>query len=176
MPWELTIVNYDGAPPRLYEDRDKSRERPLGTLDEVRQHISDALPGTEWNVEPPLIEAMKATGCDLWKDWDELLIATCSQPTLKAYYQGCGFHFEMYGFGQADDGPIRHILLNVRGIGNPIPALRALCAPKGWCAAEAGCKDAKFLDFDAEEAEWRRVRDYLNQPIQQTTDPNGAEE
>jgi hypothetical protein len=165
MPWELVVLNYDGQPPRHYKDSDKNRELPLGTLDEVREHISTVLHGTEWHEEPPLIELMKATGSTSWLTWDPDWIANASKPRLKAIYQEGDLWFEMFGFEQ--EGPLRSLLLDVRGNQNPLPLLRRLVEPTGWSIAEMG-KDGEFLDFrEATQERWngwsRFLSDALNQ-------------
>lgn len=173
MPWELTIVNYDGTPPRLFKDADEARELPMGTLDEVRKYISEVLPGTEWHEEPPLLEMMKASGSELWKDWDQQMIAFASMPKWRAIYQDGGLSFDMFGFEH--DGPVKHFLIDVRGSENPIPALQVLCDTTGWSVAEMG-KDGEFLDLDGAAGErWNQWRDYLNRAIQQTPAQDDSE-
>lgn len=161
MPWELKIINYDGVPPRLVADSSREKHLTLGTLDEVRAHISSALPRTEWVTEPPLIEFMKRNGSDSWKEWDTDSIASASRPKLKAYYENDGMFFEMYGFDQ--DCPVQYFLLEVRGDEDPIPTLRALCSPKGWSAHEM-CRDAEFLDLDKDKqgrwSVWKNFRNF----------------
>lgn len=161
MPWELTIVNYDGKPPRFASESLEEKFLPLGSLDEVRIHISTVLPETEWITEPPLIEIMKRTGSDSWKEWDPEMIASASHPKLKAYYDNGGLSLEMYGFEQ--DGPLRYLLVEVRGDANPIPTLRALCVPNGWSAHEM-CRNAEFLDLAGDThgrwSAWERFRNF----------------
>lgn len=166
MPWELVVVNYEGKPPRLYQDSDKTRQLPLGTLDEVRKHISTVFPGTEWREEPPLIDLMKASGSTSWKSWDKETIAAASKPKLRAVYGHGNLFFEMFGFEQ--DGPLRFVLLDIRGQENPLPLLRKLCEPKGWSLAEMG-KDGEFLDFTGSSAEdkWNSWQLFLQQAINQ---------
>ncbi len=161
MPWELTIVNYDGEPPRFVADSNRDRHLPLGTLEEVRAYISSVLPKTQWVTEPPLIEIMKRSGSDSWKEWDAESIASASRPKLKAHYEADGVSFEMYGFDQ--NGPVQYFLLEVRGDQNPIPTLRTLCSPKGWSAHEM-CRGAEFLDLNLDRqgrwSVWEKFRDF----------------
>jgi hypothetical protein len=166
MPWELTIVNYDGKPPRLYVHADKARQLPLGTLEEVRKHLSAVLPALEWYEDPPLIEMMKAAGSNLWETWDERTIASASRPKLRALYQEDELSLEMFGFEQ--DAPLHFVLLDVRGRKNPIPILRALCEPKGWSLAEMG-KDGEFLDLSGNaDRKWDDWQRFLKSAIDQT--------
>jgi len=164
MPWELAVIKYDGQPPRLQKDASESRKRPLGSLDKVRQHISESLPGVEWHEEPPLIDMMKASGSKLWEDWDAEMIAHASQPTLTAVYRSGGVILEIYGFKEND--PVGSILVDVRGDGNPIPALKAICEPKGWTIVEMG-EDGEFLDLSGPAtARWNAWQQYLNAAIE----------
>ena len=175
MPWELTIVNYDGKPPRLASESLESKCLPLGTLDEVRAHISSVLPETEWLTEPPLIEIMKQTGSDSWKEWDPEMIASASRSKLKGYYENGGLFLEMYGFEQ--DGPLRYLLMEVRGDANPIPTLRTLCNPNGWSAHEM-CRDAQFLDLDGDRHDrwsvWERFRNFAIGRARRASKDGGA--
>jgi hypothetical protein len=165
MPWELVVYHYGGPPPRLQKDADKKRQLPLGSLNEVRKHISTVLPGTEWYEDPPLIEMMKAAGNTSWETWDQQMIADASKPKLKSVYRHGNVTFEMFGFEQ--DGPLCYVLLDVRGCDNPLPLLRALCAPKGWSIAEMG-KDGEFLDLDGPHAEkcWNNWQRFLDSAIE----------
>jgi hypothetical protein len=172
MPWELSLINYDGKPPRLRTDEDERRKLPLGTLDEVRDHISSVWPETTWTVEPPLLEMMKASGNDLWKHWSEEMVAYASESKLRGLYQGAGFTVELFGFEQHT--PLRFLLLDVRGRGNPIPVLKALCEPKGWCIAEMG-KDGEYLNFATAEKKWDKWQRYLSAAIEGEEDDDSDE-
>ena len=166
MPWELTLLKYDGVPPRFRRDADAQRELPLGTLHEVRNHISNALPGTAWYEELPLIEMMKANGSESWKTWDKEMIESASMPKLKAVYNAGGVCFEMFGFSQV--GPLKHVLMEIRGNENPIPALRSLCDPKNWSVVEEGT-EPEFIRLDGEAIDrWNKWQKYLNVAIQQS--------
>jgi hypothetical protein len=102
MPWELCILKYEGAPPRFRAHTSESRELPLGSLEEVRQHIDRVFPGTVWEEEPSLIEVMKLTGNKSWEKWDAKMIEASSYPTLKGLYERGDLTFEMFGFEQPE--------------------------------------------------------------------------
>jgi hypothetical protein len=166
MPWELCVLDYDGKPPRLYKDSDKSRKRPLGTLDAVRLHISTVFRGTEWFEEPPLIELLKTNGDTSWKSWDPEMIADASKTKLKAVYDHGETTLEMFGFEQVE--PLTFFLLDVRGRNDPIQLLRMLCEPKGWLVAEMGM-DGEFLDLIASgEKRWNGWLAFLNHALDKT--------
>jgi hypothetical protein len=60
--WNGEKVIDEGQPPRLRRDADKQKEKPLGTLAEVREKITRQLPGIEWRLEPPLLDLMRSVG------------------------------------------------------------------------------------------------------------------
>lgn len=166
MPWELEIIKYDGPVPRLRADADETRFLPMGTVDDVRAYISETLPDTEWRVEPPLLEVMKASGSDTWKHWDESMIESASQPKLKAFYEAENLYIEIFGFDQI--GLLRYLLMEVRGEGDPLPVLPSLCQPAGWSVADM-CKDATFLDLDStSNPRWGKWRRFLSFAIGKT--------
>ena len=161
MPWELTLVKYDGEPPRRVSDASRDRYLAMGTLEEVQQHISSVLPATEWVKEPSPIEVMKHGGSDSWKDWDDEMIASASQRKLKGYFLRDDLSLEIYGFEQ--EGPLRYVLVEVRGEGDAISTLRALCCPVGWSAHDMS-RDAAFIDLtgsgNTRWSFWKRFRDF----------------
>ena len=172
MPWELTILKYDGEPPRMRRDAQKERELPLGTLAEVKGHITEVMPGTEWYEEPSLIEIMKMTGSDTWKDWDDEMIAASSEPKIKAHFESGDTSFEMFGFEA--DGPIRHFLMDIRGNDNPISTLRALCLPKRWSVAEMS-RDGEFLALSGNsDSRWNAWLGFLGAAIKKDSGPSDA--
>ena len=65
--------------------------------------------------------------------------------------------------------PLRFVLLDVRGRGNPIPVLKALCKPKGWCIAEMG-EDGEYLNFATAEKKWDEWQRYLSAAIEDQDD------
>ena len=112
-----------------------------------------------------MIEMMKTNGNDSWKSWDKEMIAWSSTPKLNALYESGDVCLEMYGFRK--DGPLTFIHVDVRGCGNPIPALRSLCGPRGWSVAER-CKDGEFLDLaGASEKRWNEWQEYLKFALEQ---------
>lgn len=120
MPWEVTIRRADGA--------------PLGDLAYVRQQITNALPAIQFYRAPSGLEriaAARAKGYeypDIIREHFEGLPATD-----RAQFEGDCFSVELYGF-QAE--PLNEIYANVRGDGNPMPMLAALCRPNEWVAID----------------------------------------
>lgn len=159
MPWELEIRKYDGQIPRKRSEADSNRFLPLGAVEEVRLHLSKVLPTLEWEEEPPLLEILKASGSDLWKDWDEELLTSASRPKLKAYYESENLSIEFYGFDQP--GELQYLLLDVRGEGNPLPLLKKICQPLCWSIADFR-RDAEFINLDQTDSpRWRNWLGFL---------------
>lgn len=75
-------------------------------------------------------------------------------------YGGDGFTIE---FNIDADGPIEHMMLHVRGGGDPISAIARLARPSGWAALD--CSTSEFLDFDHPSQEgwegFQRFRDKI---------------
>jgi hypothetical protein len=68
---------------------------------------------------------------------------------------------QLYGF---ETQPIAAINVEVRGTGNPVPALAALCVPNGWIAVD--CADGTRVDFASEAASgWEAFGAYRDQAI-----------
>ena len=91
MPWEVTIVNYEGRPPANFRADGRPDPKSLGSRSEVVQIIKTALPELEWgqtgNLPPEILEAFSPD-----------IRAMMSTPRLKAAYDGEDFSFELYGF------------------------------------------------------------------------------
>jgi hypothetical protein len=120
MPWELTIRSSDNA--------------ALGDTATVREKITAAIPGIQFHVEPSgpeKIIAARAMGVE-FPDFVRKHMES-SPARLEALFEGDAFIMEMYGF---DSQPVSMFYVDIRGNGNPMPALAALCVPNGWAAIE----------------------------------------
>jgi hypothetical protein len=120
MPWEITIRRVDGA--------------PLGDFVSVRQQIELALPPIRFYRAPSgpeRIAAARATGVE----FPDVIRKHLEQSPAKdeAEFEGEGISIRLYGFGNQ---PLDAIHAEVRGSGNPVPALTALCRPNGWFAID----------------------------------------
>src|SRR5436190_1036567 len=113
MPWEITIRSPDNA--------------VLGDAATVREKITAAIPGIQFHVEPSGAEriiAARAIGVEFP---DAIRKHMEVRPArLQALFEGDAFIIELYGF---DSQPLCMIHLEIRGSGNPMPALAALCVP-----------------------------------------------
>ena len=139
MPWDVTIV--------ASEDRSK----PLGERDDVIARVGKSLPGV-------LLQQPPGPPPEMLAQMPEVIRQNFLRPKLEAEFEGEGFSVQFY----AEDSPTLHSIgAEVRGEGNPLPALAALCVPNGWIVVNAG--DKSVVDHSsgaAAEWEWfRKWRD-----------------
>src|SRR5262245_41348550 len=146
MPWELTIRAADG--------------QPLGDRDSVVKRASTAVPGITWLEVPPFLERIKDMPDHpfhaLIPTWPEATRASFARASLQGDFKAEDFSIRLYGF---ETRPIASINVEVRGAGNPVPVLAALCIPNAWTAVD--CCDGKQVDFAARAASgWEAFREY----------------
>jgi hypothetical protein len=134
MPWEVVIQLADGAEP--------------GEVASVCDRMTAALPGIYFYTEPSGPEKIAAAR-EMGVEFPEVIRKHMEQrpATLQADFQGDEFSMRFYGF---ESQPLRTIYVEVRGSGNPLPALAALCRPHGWIAVD--CASGQPLDFAGQAA------------------------
>jgi hypothetical protein len=148
MPWEVVIQSSDNA--------------ELGAVAAVREKMSAALPDIKFYVEPSGLEklaAMRERGIE----FPEILRKHLEQSpaSLQADFEGNDFSMQFYGF---ESQPLRTIRVEVRGNGNPLPALAALCRPNGWTAID--CANSQPIDPSAAAAAgWDAFRNYRDRAV-----------
>ena len=151
MPWEITI--------RALNDE------PLGDRDTVVKLITAAIPAIRWIEEPPLLQRIKDMPDHpfhaLIPTWPEETRARFAQSKLLGDFEAPEFSVQLYGF---EAKPISSVCVEVRGNGNPLPFLAAICKPNGWFATDD--RDGQPVDLDAESANgWEWFRDYRDRVI-----------
>jgi hypothetical protein len=136
MPWELTIVN------------GKDRQQPLGERDDVIARVAAALPGA-------VLQPAPGPGPEIIAQMPEVLREHFSRRRqLNAEFEGGEFSIQFYA---GDRSQIESIGVEVRGNGNPMPALAALCQPNGWAVINNA--DDTALDLAAtDSSEWETFR------------------
>lgn len=144
MPWDLRIVNA--------EDRCK----PLGERDAVVARFAAALPGV-------ILQPAPRPSADFIALMPEVLRQhlLTRKAQLHADYEDGDLSIQFY----ADDRPqIEAVGVEVRGSGNPIPALAALCEPNGWAVVNVA--DGKPIDLTAKDApEWSAFREWRDRAV-----------
>jgi hypothetical protein len=144
MPWELTIVNA------------KDRQQPLGDRADVVARIAAALPGT-------LLQEAPGPSPELIAEMPPALREHFLRPRpLSAFFEGVGFTIE---FAAENEPLIRSLSADVRGDGNPVPALTALCRPNGW--AVINIANGAVVDLTANESvAWNTFQAWRDKAIQ----------
>jgi hypothetical protein len=158
MPWEITIRRADGA--------------RLGDLAEVRQHLSAALPAIKFRREPSGIEKIAAARA-VGVEFPEIIRQHLEQrsATEQAEFEGDGFSVVAYGFERQ---PLDAIHVEIRGEGNPVGVLAALCLPQGWIVVDDSIGQPVELAGDA-ITNWETFREYRDRAIRNIQTTNGAD-
>src|SRR5262249_20586970 len=91
--------------------------------------------------------------------------------TERAEFDGDGFSVVLYGF---EAEPLAAIHAEVRGDGNPVPVLAALCRPHGWVAIDDASGQPVEL-ADAVAAGWEAFRAYRDRAISSIQASDSAE-
>ena len=151
MPWELTIR--------------ASNDEPLGDRESVIEKLAAAVPAICWIEEPPLLEQIKDMPDHpfhaLIPTWSAETPAWFAQSKLLGDYEAPEFSVQLYGF---EANPIASICAEIRGNGNPLPFLAAICKPNGWFATDDS--ENQRVGLDAESAKgWESFRDYRDHAI-----------
>jgi hypothetical protein len=148
MPWEVTIRRTDSA--------------PLGDLATVRQQIAAALPAMRFHREPSgpeKIAAARAAGVE----FPDVIRQHLEQrpATERAEVAGDGVSMVLYGF---EAQPLTAVHAEIRGDGNPLPVLAALCRPNAWVAVDHARGRPIDLAGDS-AADWDAFRAYRDRAI-----------
>ena len=162
MPWEIRIHKPDGV--------------SLGCRAEVVQCIATAVPAIEWIEDPPLLEQIKDMPDHpfhrLLPTWPEETRAYFSRPHLRGDYRGGDLSIQLYGF---EAEPLTCVHAEVRGNGNPVPVLAAICRRNGWVVVDAVEKTP--VDLTAASApQWEQFRQYRDRVIRDLSGSQGGAE
>lgn len=144
MPWELTISAGSGE--------------PLGDRQSVVDHISNALPSLQWFEEPPFLEQIQDMPDHpfhkLIPTWPPEIQASFACSKLLGDLATDDFSIQFYGF---ESQSLLTLGVEVRGSGNPIPALASICVPKKWLATENN--NGQQIDFGVNAVGWQQFQD-----------------
>jgi hypothetical protein len=145
VPWEISIINGSVGQPR-----------PLGTREEVKAAFAEALPGVRLQ-RPPIPAA------EFLEQMPPVLRQAVMRPRLEADFESGDICIQFY----ANDEPVlRWVNGEVRGNGDPRPALAAICANRGWSVIDAS--DKSVVDLTAARIPaWDRFRAYRDYAIDQ---------
>ena len=144
MPWELTIVDA------------KDRSKPLGERAGVIARIAAALPGV-------VLEEAPGPGPEMIAQMPPILREHFMRPRqLNADFKGGDFSIQFF----AENEPhIKALGVEVRGEGNPVPSLAALCELNGWAVINNA--DDTVVDLAAtNSAEWEKFRAWRDKAVE----------
>src|SRR5262245_20191330 len=149
MPWELTVLHPHG--------------HRLGSPKEVKAAISRAWPELQWEVLPPLLEEIKdqpdhPVHAQL-PTWTPEMRRRAALPKTVGILETEAFSFELYGF---EDDPVEDFYIDVRGNGDPTPALTRLKKEAGWSLKELATD--RFLDDRQIRERWDNYRRLAEPP------------
>ena len=152
MPWEVTIR----APGK----------GPLGHRDSLVESISATVPAVDWIEEPPLLDRIKDMPDHpfhaLIPTWPQEALESAARSKLYGYLDSGECSMQFYGFERE---PIESIGVEVRGTGNPVPLLAAICIPNGWIATD-DCT-GQPIDLTADSAAgWEQFCEYRSRVIE----------
>jgi hypothetical protein len=151
MPWEAIIR--------------RPRNEPLGCRAEVVRLIAAAAPAIEWVEDPPLLDQIKDMPehslHSLLPTWPEETRAYFSQPHLRGDYFEGDLSIRLYGF---EAEPLQGVHVEVRGNGNPLAVLAAICVGQGWVVIDSNAGTPVDLTAGAASG-WEEFRQYRDRAI-----------
>jgi hypothetical protein len=151
MPWEVMIR--------------KPRDEALGCRAEVVRWIAEAVPAIGWVEDPPLLDQIKDmpehSFHNLLPTWPEETRAYFSQPHLRGDYLEGDLSIRLYGF---EAEPLKCVHVEVRGNGNPLALLAAICVGHGWVVIDSDVGTPVDLTAGAASG-WEEFRQYRDRAV-----------
>jgi hypothetical protein len=145
VPWEITIINGTTEHPL-----------PLGSREEVSAAFAESLPGV--SLERPPIPPP-----EILDQMPPILREAVLRPKLEADFEQDDLSIQFYA---NDEQVLQWVNGEVRGEGDPVPALAALCLDRGWSVID--CTDKSIVDLRAgRNPAWERFRKWRDKAINQ---------
>ena len=155
MPWEITIIN--GS---------VERPKPLGTREEVIAVFAEALPGVLLRQPPaPPQEWLDQMPSDL----REAML----RPRLEAEFEAEDVSIQFYA---SHEPVLERVNGEVRGNGDPIPALAAICVKRGWSVIDSAEQSIVNLSSGSGAPAWERFRKWRDKAINEIGESSSAGE
>ena len=146
MPWTISIS--------------RSGDLPLGTVEAVQDAIHKGVSGVQFYREPSGNEKLakiKVPLPDVVRRHMEQ-----SPASIQGDYQDGDLSLRFYLGSKAD---VQKIDVEIRGDGNPLPVIAAICLRHGWIAVDAAY-GGQPLDLSASQAPgWKRFCEYRDTAI-----------
>jgi hypothetical protein len=144
VPWEISIIN--GTP---------EHSEPLGLREDVIDAFAKSLPGVSLQREPPLPTEI-LNKMPLWAREDMLL------PRLAGIFETDELFIR---FSAYDEPVIKWVNGEVRGNGDPIPSLAALCLDRGWSVLSLYNKSIVNLSSSSGSPAWKQFCKWRDKAI-----------
>ena len=152
MAWDIVIISAKG------------KSTPLGDRADVVARFAAALPGLRL-AAPPVPPP------DVLEQMPEV-VRNNLLTELQADFEAPEILIQFYTHNEP---VIRFVCAEVRGDGNPVPALAALCVPNGWAVLDSA--DKSLVDLSANASpEWDRFRAWRNKAFGQSSESGSASE
>ncbi|MGL4420437.1 MAG: hypothetical protein ACRCZF_07225, partial [Gemmataceae bacterium] len=135
---------------------------PLGELDSVQLQILDAVPGIQFFREPSGLEKIAAAAAQGVEFPEVIRNHFMNLPAkIGAVFEGEQYSVRFYGFSAQ---PLEVIHAEIRGEGNPVPMLAALCFPQGWIVVDDSTNET--IDLAGGRASgWEAFGSYKDQVL-----------
>lgn len=135
MPWEISIINGTS------ENR-----MPLGPREDVIAAFADSLPGVQLQRRP-------TPPPELLEQMPVVVREAVLRPSLEADFESGDLSIQFY----TNDEPILNwVNGEVRGNGDPIPALAALCLSRGWSVLDSSNRSVVDIASAIGSSGWER--------------------
>lgn len=136
MPWEISIINGTVEAPL-----------PLGSREDVIAAFAESLPGVSLQRSP-------APPAEILDQMPLCVREAMLRPSLEAEFDTDDLSIQ---FHTNDDPVLLWVNADVRGNGNPIPPLAALCQDRGWSVIDQADKSTVGL-ASSDAPAWERFR------------------
>jgi len=144
MPWEISIINGTVEDPK-----------PLGSRDDVIAAFADSLPGV-------VLQRRPAPPPEILDQMPQVVREAMLRPSLGADFEIDDLSIQFY---TNDEPTLRWVNGEVRGNGDPIPVLAALCTSRGWSVMDSSDKSIVNLSSASETRGWERFRKWRDKVI-----------
>lgn len=166
MSGDLSIVKYKNAPPARRSEMRQEETLSLGSLSEIKTILERQFPEIEWEMEPSLLSILQKSGSDLWKDWDEEMLASASRPRLVGHVDTDDLLVRFHSLPTDDEAEVPYLLVELHSVGNPYIALGSLCEQNGWVAVGPNPED-EFIDFEQAIKSWEDWQQNEDQSLEE---------
>jgi hypothetical protein len=119
VPWDISIINGTVEQPK-----------PLGSRKDVIAAFAESLPGVS-------LERVPAPPPEILDQMSAIVRESLLRPNLEADFETDDLSIRFY---TTDEPVLQWVNCEVRGNGDPIPALAALCLDRGWSVIDGADK------------------------------------